>query len=180
MSTQSEHKKPNFSWIIIGILIFLLLWQLAGCASPQALVNRAKKRGYTEKVVEKTVHFYDTIKGKDGKDSIVQRIVHVPCPEMDFPATRQEIRQDAKTDRTALRQETKRLRDSLKQVVNLYKDSLKFATRNNRIDSRQEAKEAKQEQTAEQKKCRWWFWLLLGSGLMLTRSYFSGFFRGLN
>jgi len=45
----------------------------------------------------------DTIKGKDGKDSIIYRQVSVKCPELQAPLTRYEIRYQYKTIRDTLK-----------------------------------------------------------------------------
>jgi len=45
----------------------------------------------------------DTIKGKDGKDSIIYRQVSVKCPELQAPLTRYEIRYQYKTLRDTLK-----------------------------------------------------------------------------
>jgi hypothetical protein len=44
-----------------------------------------------------------TIKGKDGKDSIIYREVSVKCPELQAPLTRYEIRYQYKTIRDTLK-----------------------------------------------------------------------------
>jgi hypothetical protein len=45
----------------------------------------------------------DTIKGADGKDSIIYRQVSVNCPELQAPLTRYEIRYQYKTLRDTLK-----------------------------------------------------------------------------
>lgn len=44
----------------------------------------------------------DTIKGKDGKDSIIYRTVNTVCPEPVFPPTRYEVRYKWKTQHDSI------------------------------------------------------------------------------
>jgi hypothetical protein len=65
--------------------------------------------------VERVVTIHDTIPGVDGKDSIVERLIEVPCPEPEPPKTRWMVRFD-----------NKRFKDSLKHVRKMYGDSTDF------------------------------------------------------
>lgn len=87
-----------------------------------------------ETVIEyKTVTIHDTIKGKDGRDSIVYRDVQVEVP-----------REVIKT-RWQTRFETKRFNDSLKHVRKVYSDSLKYALKHEKIVVKYKYKYIKQE-----------------------------------
>jgi hypothetical protein len=67
----------------------------------------------------------DTVKGKDGKDSIVYRTVSTICPEPVFPPTRYEIRYKWKTQH-----------DSIEVV----KTQIKYVYKTNKKEIRQEKK----------------------------------------
>jgi hypothetical protein len=65
--------------------------------------------------VDRVVTVHDTIPGADGKDSIVERLIEIPCPEPEPPKTRWQVRFD-----------NKRFKDSLKHVRKFYRDSTSF------------------------------------------------------
>jgi len=65
--------------------------------------------------VERIVTIHDTIPGVDGKDSIIERLVEIPCPEPEPPKTKWMIRFD-----------NKRFKDSLRHVRRFYVDSTSF------------------------------------------------------
>jgi hypothetical protein len=65
-----------------------------------------------------TVHH--TIKGKDGRDSIIYRQVSVECPELQAPLTRYEIRYQWKTIRDSF--------ETVKYITKFkYKEAVKQA-----------------------------------------------------
>ena len=67
----------------------------------------------------------DTVKGKDGKDSIVYRTVSTVCPDPVFPPTRYEIRYKWKTQH-----------DSIEVV----KTQIKYIYKTNKKEIKQEKK----------------------------------------
>lgn len=151
------------------IYLVIFLFSLVGCRTAQWHLDKAVDKGATfpENTVEITVH--DTLR-IDGKDSIVVRNVVVPCPDIEVPKTRWEVRFD-----------NKRFGDSLKYMRKMYNDSLdhevKVLKLNNSLlsDSLKEARkikkyEEKTERTTVRKenKRSWLFWLGLVVGVVVT------------
>tara|TARA_R110001592_G_scaffold298074_1_gene568642 strand:- start:11689 stop:12156 length:468 start_codon:yes stop_codon:yes gene_type:complete len=112
----------------------------------------------------------DTIPGADGKDSIIERLIEVPCPEPIAPKTKWEVRFD-----------NKRFKDSLKYIRKVYNDSLDHelkALRSSNAflsDSLTEARKVsryknKTDRTTVRKenKSSWLFWLGLVVGIIIT------------
>lgn len=96
-----------------------------------------------ETIIEQhTVTIYDTIKGKDGKDSIVFKNVVVEIPK-----------ETIKT-RYQVRFEYKRFNDSLKHVRKVYSDLLRYVLKHEKIVIKYKYKEQKQEVKKEIKKNR--------------------------
>ena len=119
---------------------------------------------------EVEVVVYDTIPGADGKDSIIERLIEVPCPEPIAPKTKWEVRFD-----------NKRFKDSLKYIRKVYNDSLdhelKVLRSSNALlsDSLTEARKVsryknKTDRTTVRKenKSSWLFWLGLVVGIIIT------------
>lgn len=69
----------------------------------------------------------DTVKGKDGKDSIIYRTVSTICPEPVFPPTRYEVRYKWKTQH-----------DSIEVV----KTQIKYVYKTNKKEIKQEKKKS--------------------------------------
>jgi len=131
MSSFSS-KSPNWNWLLIIALLATLLFQLFSCRTPDKLVETAVKRGYEIPNKERIVTVEVTLKGVNGEDSVVNRLVKVNCPDLPVVKTW-----------WAELQETRRLNDSLK-----------YATRNNRIDSREAKAIAKSDNKAETKQAK--------------------------
>jgi len=88
--------------LVFTFLVSIYLMFLISCSAKfhqKKFIQKGGKIEQTEKVV--TIH--DTIKGKDGKDSIIYRQVNVDCPELVAPLTRYEIKYRYKTIRDTLR-----------------------------------------------------------------------------
>lgn len=85
------------SFIIATILSIWLMF-LISC-SPNYHMRKFIKKGGVIKNDTTIVTLTDTIKGKDGKDSIIFRTISVQCPELVAPPTRFEIRYRYKTVR---------------------------------------------------------------------------------
>ena len=129
-------------------LIIILL--LTSCGQVFHM-KRFIKKGGTIDYIERTITLTDTIKGADGKDSIVFRDLIVPCPD---PVI--ETRWKTKIN---LRFDNMRFKDSLRFVKRMYSDSLKSAFKSTRIESRIVKNKDKQE--TKQVKAKWNVWLIL-------------------
>lgn len=119
---------------IVKLILFLLLtaicWGFLFSCKP-----------IKETVIEHhTVTIHDTIKGKDGKDSVIFRDVVVEVPK------------EVIKTRWQTRFETKRFNDSLKHVRSIYTDSLRYALKHEKIVVKYKYKEVKQEVKKETKK----------------------------
>jgi hypothetical protein len=135
---------------------------MSGC-SPQFHLEKFYNKGGEIEQVEKTVTIHDTIKGKDGKDSIIYRTVNIDCPEP-IIETRWKVRFD-----------NRRFKDSLNSVRTQYKDSLKYALRTYKNELKTEVKtviksndKTKRTVTRQENKRSWWlFWLGLAVGVII-------------
>jgi late competence protein required for DNA uptake (superfamily II DNA/RNA helicase) len=87
-----------------------------------------------------------TIKGVDGKDSLIYITTTVPC---NCPKATVKTRWSVRFD-------NKRFKDSLKIISGMYSDSLDAVIKNNKIDSKVEKVISKQEN----KKQPWWITFL--------------------
>ena len=138
-----------------------LILILCSC-SPAFHLDKFYKKGGKIEQIEKTITIHATIKGKDGKDSLVFRTVNVECPQPTIE-TRWKTRFD-----------NKRFKDSLKVVRIQYKDSLIYAVRNAKNELKTQVKnvnsseKTKRMVTRQENKRSWWlFWLGLGVGSIL-------------
>lgn len=96
-------------------LFLALLLALSSCITAEKHLQKFYEKGGKLEPVERIVTLYDTIPGKDGKDSIVERLIEVPCPEPQAPKTRWQVRFD-----------NKRFNDSLKHIRKMYGDSVSY------------------------------------------------------
>lgn len=118
-----------------AILIFVVilgLFYIGGCSDAKQAQNGYDKfirNGGKFECEPTIITIHDTIKGKDGKDSIVEKLVKVPCPKVETPKTRYEIRFD-----------NKRFDDSLDFIKSKYKDSLRYALKSKKTDSKTQVK----------------------------------------
>jgi hypothetical protein len=137
---------------ITGILLYVLalvllgLMVLSSCATP----NPKKQKKHWDKfvyyggkvdTVERTIRITDTIKGKDGRDSIIYRDIEVKCPEPKIEYK----------DRWHIRRLDRQTEDSLKHVEKMAKyrhafveDSLSKIIKIERQKSKQSASDARQ------------------------------------
>jgi hypothetical protein len=93
--------KINFThlaFIVFSFLVSIYLLILVSC-SPNYHMRKFINKGGVIKNDTTIVTLTDTIKGKDGKDSIIYRPISVQCPELVAPPTRFEIRYKYKTIR---------------------------------------------------------------------------------
>lgn len=123
---MSLHRGKTISFVtalILSVLGLLLVVSLSSCDTAKQAIkhhNKAESLGYVYKCDPVTITLRDTIKGKDGKDSIVEVFVKVPCPKAEPPKTRWEIRHIAKAERDSM----KHLENMLKLRNKLLEDSL--------------------------------------------------------
>jgi hypothetical protein len=114
-------------WLILCCSVF-------GCKTAEDHVRLSED--HKQKAISKGAVYRDSIKTvtvkvpvvTDGDTVFVDREVEAPCPEVETPPTRTEIRQNGRTDRLAIRKVTKRYEDSLNHVENMYSDSLDATT----------------------------------------------------
>lgn len=97
--------KINYTHLATLIFMFLLSIYLFFLISCSAKFHQRKFIQKGGKIICDTtmVTVNTTIKGKDGKDSIIYREVSVKCPELQAPLTRYEIRYQYKTIRDTLK-----------------------------------------------------------------------------
>jgi hypothetical protein len=97
-------------------LIFVsLLLGLVSCMTAEKHLEKFYDKGGSLEPVERLVTVHDTIPGADGKYSIIERLIEVPCPEPEPPKTKWMVRFD-----------NKRFKDSLKHVRKMYNDSTSY------------------------------------------------------
>ena len=137
-----------------------LILILCAC-SPAFHLDKFYKKGGQVKNTETFIH--DTIKGKDGKDSLIYRTVTVECPQPTIE-TRWRTRFD-----------NKRFKDSLKVVRIQYKDSLRYALKTyknvlkSEIKNTRSTEKTKRTVTRQENKRSWWlFWVGLIVGIIAS------------
>jgi len=140
--------------------------------SPTFHLNKFYKKGGEIEQVENTVTIHDTIKGKDGKDSVIYRTVNVECPEP-IIKTRWKTRFD-----------NKRFKDSLNSVRTQYKDSLRYALRTHKNELKNDYKVIKSndktkrvETRQENKRSLWWLFFILGAVTMVIVNFAIKYFK---
>lgn len=107
----------HLAFIIFSFLLSIYLIALVSC-SPNYHMRKFIKKGGVIEQTEKVITLHDTIKGKDGKDSIIYRSFNIPCPELVAPPTRFEIRYKYKTIRDSF--------ETIKYVTKFkYKEAVK-------------------------------------------------------
>jgi hypothetical protein len=140
--------------IYLGIIIcYLFLIAIISSCNSSYHLKKFYKKGGTIDTIERVIEFHDTIKGENGKDSIIIREVAVPCPEPVIE-TRWKTRYKYKTTKDSLKHERLKYIDSLKYALKTAKNNLKIEKskqKTNRTIVRQ-----------ENKKSKWWVWLLIG------------------
>ncbi len=156
--------------------ILILIVILSSCSMNHHL-TKAVKKGYKVETVTKEVRLTDTLI-VNGKDSIIERIVKIDCPE---PVI--ETRWRTKFD-------LRRFNDSLKHYRQIYSDSLNNALKtlkqqkkNDRVNNKLTKKLAKYnrqiQNTAkrqENKRSLWWLWILIGFALNFILKFVLRFY----
>ena len=134
--------------IFATIISIILLFMVSGCHDAKFHLDKFYKKGGVITCDTIYVKKTDTltIKGVDGKDSLIYITTTVPCncPEVTVK-TRWSVRFD-----------NKRFKDSLKIVSGMYSDSLKAAIKNNKIDSKEEEKTNRTKIKEENRNYPWW------------------------
>jgi hypothetical protein len=134
--------------IFATIISITLLFMVSGCHDAKFHLDKFYKKGGVITCDTIYVKKTDTltIKGVDGKDSLIYITTTVPCncPEATVK-TRWSVRFD-----------NKRFKDSLKIVSGMYSDSLKAAIKNNKIDSKEEEKTNRTKIKEENRNYPWW------------------------
>jgi hypothetical protein len=143
--------KPTYThllaFIVAALFGALLLIGMTSCDNAKRAIkahNKAERLGYIYKCEPTTITLRDTIKGKDGKDSIIEVLVKVPCPKVEPPKTRYEIRHMAKRERDSMKHveemlqlEIKRLK-AVKQIKQVEKKIVQSETKGKKFDSKGE------------------------------------------
>jgi len=158
-------------YILLIFLSGIMVGIMSSC-SPTFHLDKFYKKGGKIEQVEKTVTIHDTIKGKDGKDSIIFRTVNVECPEP-IIKTRWKVRFD-----------NKRFKDSLNSVRTQYNDSLRYALRTYKNELKNDYKVIKSndktkrvETRQENKRSLWWLFFILGAVTMVIVNFAIKYFK---
>ena len=140
--------------IFATIISIVLLFMVSSCHDAKFHLDKFYKKGGVITCDTIYVKKTDTltIKGVDGKDSLIYITTTVPCncPEVTVK-TRWSVRFD-----------NKRFKDSLKIISGMYSDSLDAVIKNNKIDSKVEKVISKQEN----KQLPWWITFLSVMGVI--------------
>lgn len=135
-------------------LILALL--LSGCKTAEQHLEKFHEKGGVVKCDTDTLRIETFVKGKDGKDSLVYR---------DSIITKYQTTVQTKWQ---TRFDNKRFKDSLKVTKQMYQDSLKYALKNNKVDSKQDVKEKKQDKKIARIESNGWRWYeVLGISLLM-------------
>ena len=114
--------KINFThlaFIVFSFLVSIYLLILVSCSSSYHMKKFINKGGVIKNATT-IVTLTDTIKGADGKDSIIYHTFNIPCPELVAPPTRFEIRYKYKTIRDSF--------ETIKYITKYkYKEAVKQA-----------------------------------------------------
>lgn len=106
------------------IILSIALLSLAGCKSAEWHLGKALEKGATIGVKTVTVKVTDTLL-VNGKDSIIEREIEIPCPDIKAPKPKWEVRFD-----------NRRFNDSLSHVRKIYSDSLSNSLKTLKIANR--------------------------------------------
>lgn len=129
-------------------------------------LTKAVKKGYKVETVTKEVRLTDTLI-INGKDSIIERLVKVDCPE---PVIQTKWR---------VRFDNKRFKDSLQTVKQMYSDSLKASIKTAKIERAINKQDEKTNRTVvrqENKRSLWWLWLLIGFAINFILKFILRFY----
>ena len=90
------------------------------------------------------------VKGKDGKDSIVYEILYFKCPEIEFPKSNVQIRQEKKTERKAI-----------KVNGQVEKVQARVSAKVEKVEIRNDRKVKNVEKRQEKKRMSFFDWIML-------------------
>jgi len=157
----------------LGFAIFLFIVMfLSNCATP----NPAKQKKHYDKFIkyggkidstERIITVTYTVKGEDGKDSLIYVDLTVPCPEAKI---------DYK-DRWHIRRMDKQERDSLNHLEDMLKLEIKRLKKQGRVDVKVEKEKTKQANAdvkiarQENKRSGWnspMIWAIMLSALVVA------------
>lgn len=153
-------------------ILFILALSLSACMSADKHLQKFYKKGGKIEQVERVVTITDTIKGKDGKDSIIYREISLDCPQPIAPITKWKLRFD-----------NRRFRDSLNAYRKMYKDSLRYGVKQAKIEAKRDIKVKQsdnkvkiKEAKATNRKFNWWIigilYFVISMGIILLYAIF--------
>lgn len=135
--------------ILVLILLIATGLSLNACRTAQDHLNLFYKKGGKIDIKTDTIKLTDTVKGKDGKDSLIYRDSIVPVP---YPVikTRWQVRAENRKAKDSLNFELKKQKLELKKLENYYehkenlsdieikrlKNQLKASIKTKRIENR--------------------------------------------
>ena len=131
--------------IVYAVFLSVIIYHLSSC-SPTYHLNKFHKKGGKIECKGDTTTIVKTIKGKDGKDSLIYVPVTEYVPQIEYK-TKWQVRFD-----------NKRFKDSLNVVRRMYKDSVRTVVKTEKIKGKTEVK-------VQRVKSRWWLWLIIGFAL---------------
>lgn len=123
---QKEDKE--FRILIICALICAFWIGFLSSCSPHYHMAKFIKKGGKINVKETTISIHDTLK-INGKDSIIEKTIHVNCPEMEAPKTRFETRIEY---RYKTRVEKAQVKWRTKYQIKYIEQQRKIETKNNK------------------------------------------------
>jgi len=157
----------KFWYLILAVTMML---SLDSCMTAEKHLQKFYDKGGVLKPVEREVLVYDTIVTSSGKDSIVERLIEIPCPEPEPPKTRWEVRFDNKRFKDSMKYMRRMRNDSLDHVIKVLKsnnallsDSLTEARKIKKSEDKTNRTEIRKEN-----KRSWLFWLGVIVGAIAT------------
>jgi len=146
------NKSLIWQWVIVLFAAIGVLGFACSC-SPSFHEKKFYDKGGKFECVPITVTVYDTIKGKDGQDSLVKIFLNTPCncPQVETPKTRWQVRFDNNRFEDSVKAFDKRLKKHEAFII----DSMRIDRQKTKIETKAETKQVKQEHKA------WGFWKIL-------------------
>jgi hypothetical protein len=169
---QNDNKKTDIrviiAYIFSVVILFFLMMYLTSC-SAQYHQRKFIKKGGSIKCDTTYITKIDTIKSKDGKDSLIFIDVPVKCPELTAPEPKWKTKWMDRVERRkyndSLRHIEKMYKFLIKENIKLKKQNAKIEkekTKQNRTNQRFGFKNHRQDKKTENKKARneqmvWYF-----------------------
>jgi hypothetical protein len=110
------------------LFIFIIL---TSCRSAEKLHDLSVKRGIVHEPITKVVTVTDTLKGKDGKDSIIYRDIACVCPEP-IIQTRWRVRFDNRRFNDSLKHVRRTVSDSTDNAVDVFELKIEMLEESNK------------------------------------------------